>query len=328
MLICFIFLGKQAASRRCTRVKKTPNSEDIIAKGKSTGNPKIVTPIVKVKVEKKTEDVPKKKIVMDEAGATRGDVIDLTRVDTFLQQKKTANAIVIDDDDDEGGKLTLKLYKSEVVWVEGKKKFCVVVDLVDSRYKKSLWCNDGAVMIKILESMADHYSFEAFKNTVAVDMRDEPGSNNARGKTNQKSGIFYTFKVVVFTLAVADSIDSAADVLFNELATKIFQLYCSVNFQELFFMIKSSMPGGLPMKFKRILKDSFDKGTDFAFLQKNSFTMEKVEDVKLIDFVTDRALKSVIIPALFSEELQALNNANLQEEEYDDIDTKVRNFGR
>ena len=90
-------------------MKKTTNSGDIIVKGKSTENPKIVSPIVKVKVEKKTEDVPKKKIVMEEAGATRGFVIDLSRVDSFLQKKKAANAIVIDDDDDEGGKFTLKL---------------------------------------------------------------------------------------------------------------------------------------------------------------------------------------------------------------------------
>ena len=263
---------------------------------------------------------------MEVAGANRGDMIDLSRIDSFLQKKKAANAIVIDDGDEEG-KLTLKLYKSEVVWVEGKRKFCVVVDLVDSRYKKSLWCNDGSVMTKILETMADQYSFESFKNAVAVDMRDAPGSNITRGKTSSSNGIFYPFKVVVFTLVVTDSIDSAADMLFNELASKIFQLYCSINFQDLFFMIKSSMPGGLNIKFKRILKDSFDEGRDFALLQKDSFTMQKINDVKLSDFVTDGALKDIIIPTLFAEELQALKYANLQDEEHEDIDTKVRNFG-
>ena len=44
-------------------MKKTTNSGDIIVKGKSTENPKIVSPIIKVKVEKKTEDVPKKKLL-------------------------------------------------------------------------------------------------------------------------------------------------------------------------------------------------------------------------------------------------------------------------
>lgn len=87
------------------------------------------------------------------------------------------------------------------------------------------------------------------------------------------------------------------------------------------------MPGGLPMNFKHILKDSFEDGCDFALLQKSSFTMEKVKDARLIDYFTHKALDNIIIPTLFYDKLQALKHGLVEDEQYDNINTKVKNFG-
>ena len=102
------------------------------------------------------------------------------------------------------------------------------------------------------------------------------------------------------------------------------KVFCSVNFQDLFFMIKSPMPGGLPMNFKHILAKSYNDGCDFALLQKNSFNMEKVEYAKLIDYLSDNALDNMIIPKLFYDELQALKNGALAEQKDNNIGTKIK----
>ena len=138
------------------------------------------------KVKKEKEDnhlifatlVPsKKKIDMDKEGGIHGDIINLSIINILLQKKKTEEAIVIDDDDITEGKLTLKVYKSEVVCVGGKNKFCVVVDLVNSVTKKSLWCNDGSVMTNVFETMSHQYAIEAFKKAAPINMHDVPGSS-------------------------------------------------------------------------------------------------------------------------------------------------------
>ena len=306
--------------------KKNESLSKAVVKVEKKDSCKIVTPPNTKASEKSFESQTKKKIDMNIGKNIRGEVIDLSKIDDFLKKKKEQQTIVIDDDESTEGKLTLKLYKSEVIQVGEKQKFCVVVDLVNSKTRKSLWCNDGSVMANLYETMSHQYKFEEFKNVTPVEMRDMPGSSTVRGKTG-KNGMFYPFKIAVFKLSVEGSTHDA-DEMFHELASNVMKVYCSVNFQSLFFMIKSSMPGGLPMNFKHILTESYKDGRDFALLQKGSFNVKKIEHTKLIDYVSDKALDNVIIPQLFQDELQAFKNSLLVEQEHNDIETKIKNFGR
>ena len=293
------------------------------ASKKKQSSAKVVTPTFDQRPVIKSENEPKKKINMNDGVNFRGGVIDLTLVNDFLKKKQAKEVHVIKDKNHPNGKLTLKVYKSEVIQVGHKQKFCVAVDLVNSKTNKSLWCNDGGVMANVFESMASNYNLDELKNASPIDMRDEPCSETIRGK-KANNGVFYPFKIAVFSVTVDESFDSAESV-FQKLASSIMKVYCSHNFQQLFFMIKRAMPSGLPMTFQKKLEDSFKDGRDFALLTEDSFTMEQYENIKLIDLIPETALDNIIIPSLFYDELQAFKNCEMEE---DEIKDEIKKFGR
>ena len=238
--------------------------------------------------------------------------IDLSKVSLNLERLDKEKVKKTIDLTNEEGKVTLKIYKSEVVSVsEGRHKFAVTVDLVNSGGNgKSLWCYDGSVMARMYCSIGD--DCQSLKSACAYAMRDTPGKEIRRGNTGSNNNKFYPFKLVVFTVAVDGSIHDVNE-SFEELVDIIAGIHSAPNFQENFLLVKGSMET-VSSKFLTVLEANFKKKKDFALLLEDSFSYEIYENHKLIDLFFEDSIKHGIQQNLFYEDLKSQDDESIIEQ--------------